>query len=324
MRALILGVGGQDGSYLAELLLDKGYDVHGVVRRSSVNNLVRIEHIKDKITLHQGDLSDGGSIDRIIRDVSPREVYNLADQDHVGWSYGTPGYSFDVTCSAVCRLLESVRQIDRGIKVFQPVTALMFSTFLGFPQSEETRFDPQSPYAIAKLAAYHLCRYYRDAHGLFVSTGICFNHDSVRRQGDYLLHSIARQSIVVCKGKKETVVVGSLDAVVDIGSAEEFAGIFHGILQFSKPGDYVIGTGVSVTVRELIRIALDEAGKVLGKPAKAFLVEDRALLRPGRTTGKLVADNGKLASFGLKPEKTSETVLREIVQHYIKKGEGWR
>jgi GDPmannose 4,6-dehydratase len=188
------------------------------------------------------------------------------------------------------------------------------------PQNELTGKHPQSPYAIAKLAAYHLCHYYRDVYDLFVSTGICFNHDSVRRQGDYLLHSIARQSVDVCRGKKETAVVGSLDLSVDIGSAEEFVTLFHGILQLSKPGDFVVGTGVSVTVRELIRIALDEAGKTLGKPAKAFLVEDRSLRRPGTPPMKLVADNGKLASFGLRPEKTSETVLREIVQHYAKEG----
>jgi len=183
-RALILGIGGQDGSYLAELLLEKGYKVHGMLRRSSTDNTRNIKHFMDKVTLHQGDLADPLSVDRIIHEVDPHELYNEADQDNVGWSRSTPGYSVDITAGAVARLFESVRRMGFSeIKIFQPVSSTMFGEPTTWPQTEETPLNPMSPYACAKAHAFHLAKYYREKHGVFISTAILYNTCIVERLG---------------------------------------------------------------------------------------------------------------------------------------------
>ncbi len=239
--ALILGITGQDGSYLAERLLREGYNVHGTYRRSSVNNLVRVSHLLSRINLHRADLSDGASIERVIRDVKPNEIYNEADQDHVGFSRETPQVSIDVTAGSVQRLLETVLRQDKHIKVFQPLSATMFSGMEykeeGLLLDENSHLQPNSPYAVAKLAAWEICKYYR-RQGVWVSCGIMFNHESPRRGPN--------------------IEFSNLDMKVDIGYAPEYMECAYRFLQQKEPIDCTIGTSKSVTIRQFIEYALDE------------------------------------------------------------------
>ena len=199
--ALILGITGQDGSYLAELLLSKGYEVHGLVRRSATGNRSNIVHIADQITLHKGDMADPTSIYRVISEVKPDEIYNEADQDHVSWSFDSVGYSCDITGAAVGRLLEIVKQLDLSIRVFQPVSSNMFGRCDTSSQVETTPFRPQSPYAAAKVMAFVFCQYYRDVFGMFVSTGIFYNHESPRRSEEYVTRKITKGAASIAKGQ---------------------------------------------------------------------------------------------------------------------------
>ena len=189
-KALILGITGQDGSYMAELLLGKGYEVHGMIRRSATGNKRNIKPVVDKITLHKGDLADTTSLYRIINEVKPDELYNFADQDHVSWSYDSPDYSADITGAAVGRILEIMKQIGPKIKFFQPVSSNMFGKVDETPQTEKTALNPQSPYACAKAFAFLLTRYYRDVFGLFASVAIFYNHESPRRGPEYVTRKI--------------------------------------------------------------------------------------------------------------------------------------
>lgn len=269
--ALIFGVGGQDGSYLADLLLEKNYDVHGTVRRSSGGNLGRILHCVDRVRLHRCDLTDSASINRVLHEVAPDEVYNEADQDNVGWSKDCPLQSVDVTAGGPARILEALRTLpnrDR-VRLFQPVSATMFGCPTSGPQDESTPLDPQSPYACAKSHAYHLGRYYRREYGLYVSTGIMYNHDSPRRGPGYLLQDLCRQASgmhdqvdwsLIPHGAKipfSNFTVGDPDAVVDVGFAGDYVDAAWRILQLDEPDDFVISTGrpnkVGVIAEKVLR-----------------------------------------------------------------------
>lgn len=253
-RVLILGIGGQDGSLLADNLLARGgYEVHGLVRRSSTGNLRNIAHLEGKVTLHRGDLSDPLSIHKTILRADPHCVYNLADQDHVGWSDSHVGYNLDVTAGAVGRLLESVKTINGGIRVFQACSATMYGP-REEPITEDTPLNPQSPYACAKACAYHLCRMYRQRYGIFVACGILFNHDSPRRSPDYLPQQIARQAVEVLRGKRERIELRGPNARVDVGWAPEYVEAMRLICEAEKPDDFVVGTGVSVRIAELANL----------------------------------------------------------------------
>lgn len=322
-RALVLGAGGQDGSYMCELLLSQEYEVHGMVRRSSGDNLGRIAHILDKVTLHKGDLSDGGSIDRIVRDTQPHEIYNLADQDHVRWSDETPDYSADVTYGAVGRLLETIRQTDRGIKLFQPTTALMFAESAPHPQKEASPISPRSPYAVAKTAAYYLCQSYRLRHGIHVCCGILYNHESPRRGGDYLLQKLCRTAVAISRWDAKPAgqqcpkfEVGSLDTVVDIGYAEDYVRAMYLTLQHPMPDDYIIGTGAPWKIRDLIEMALKEAG-VRFDTLEPFVTINPEWNRPG----VLVADRFKASMIlGWVPRTTMAELVEMIVEAYKSRG----
>jgi GDPmannose 4,6-dehydratase len=227
-RALILGITGQDGSYLAELLLKKKYEVHGLVRRSATGNTKNIDHIISQITLHAGDLADTTSLYRIIKDVEPYELYNEADQDHAGWSFNAIDYSSDITGAAVGRILEVVRQVNPKIKVFQPLTSNMFGKTEICPQNEQTPLRPQSPYACAKVYAWMLARYYRDVYGMYVACGILYNHESPRRTNAYVTHKITEAAVKIVKGMQKKLILGDVDMPIDFGYAPEFVeGIWH-------------------------------------------------------------------------------------------------
>jgi GDPmannose 4,6-dehydratase len=298
MKALVLGVTGQDGSYLAEVLLDKGYEVHGMVRRSATGNTRNIEHLLDTIVLHRGDLADTTSLYRIIKTVQPRELYNEADQDHVRWSFDTPEYSYDITGAAVGRLLEIVRQVDPSIRVFQPCTSNMFGKATESPQTEDTAFRPQSPYACAKLLAYVLARHYREAYGMFVSTAILYNHESPRRTEEYVTRKITKAAARIKVGLQDRLLLGDLSAVVDWGYAREYMEAAWRILQQETPDDYIIATGEAHTVREW----LDTAFELAGLRADDYVSIDAGLLRPASTM-QLVGDASKARrAFGFDPQ----------------------
>lgn len=270
-RALIIGINGQDGSYLADYLLARGYEVHGIHRRTSTDNLRRIAHLAGRVRLHRGDLCDTQSIARTILSVIPDEIYNLADQDDVGWSYGTAGYSYDVTGAAVGRLLEALRceiaEAIGAIRFFQPISATIFGNSPA-PQNESTPLNPLSPYACAKAFTLHLCRFYRDVYGMPVSTAILFNHDSPRREENYLLNKIGRSMARIKLGLQETLELSNLDLRVDVGFAGDYVEAMHAITNHPEPDDFVIGSMQPMTIRELAmtafeRSAIDPAGRLV-------------------------------------------------------------
>lgn len=249
MRAFITGITGQDGSYLAELLLEKGYEVHGMVRRSSSFNTGRIDHIRDQITLHYGDMTDSLSLSRLISEILPDEVYNLAAQSHVGISFEMPDYTADCTGIGVLRLLEAVRRHCPWAKFYQASTSEMFGGSEP-PQNEHTRFLPRSPYAFSKVFAHNCVSNYREAYGLHASCGILFNHESHRRGLNFVTSKVCKAA-----SRAEPVVLGNLDAYRDWGHAKDYVRAMWMMLQQDYPDDYVIATGVSRSVKDLCRAA---------------------------------------------------------------------
>jgi len=288
-RALILGVAGQDGSYLAEILLARGYDVYGLYRRSSSNNLRRIRHLMGRLTLYEGDLLDMASVASAIRRSDPHEMYNEADQDHVGWSHKTPRTSMDVTAGAVASLLDLVMQFNPSMKVFQPVSSTIFGNNPPL-QSETTPHDPRSPYAIAKVAAYHLARHYRRTYGMFIVCGILFNHDSPRRCNEgYLLHELAEQARKVAAGEQERILVGNPLLPVDVGYAREYMEAACTLMQLDEADDYVIGTGQGCLIKDLAWHALQHVGV---DPEDKIAVNPH-FVRPDKSSA-LIADTKKI------------------------------
>jgi len=258
--ALITGITGQDGSYLAELLLEKGYQVHGLVRRSSSPNLERIHHIKDKVTLHEGDLSDSPSLKRIIEAVNPDEVYNLGAMSHVKVSFEIPEYTADVDGLGVLRLLEVIKNFNPKIRFYQASTSELFGKVQEVPQSELTPFYPRSPYGIAKLYAYWAVVNYRESYGLYACNGILFNHESPRRGETFVSKKITMAVARIAAGSDETLVLGNLDAKRDWGYAKDFVEGMWRMLQQESPEDFVLATGETTTVRKFVELAFHHVG----------------------------------------------------------------
>jgi len=307
-RALIVGVGGQDGSHLADLLLERGYDVHGIARRSSVDNLRRIAHLRDRVRIHVADLADPLSVHRVVAEVRPAEVYNEADQDHPGGSRDAVAYSLDVTASAVGRTLESLRLIDKDIRFFQPLSATMFGDCPDPAASETTPFAPSSPYAVGKCAAYYLCRYYRDYFGLPVSTGILFSHDGPRRKPDYFLQRLCRWAVDFHKGRRLPFELGDKDYVVDIGAAVDYVGAIHKINTAPSAGDYVVGTGTERTALEWLQ---DVAGEV-GLDGDRYYLYNSTY--PTGHRGFVAAINKIWVTLGWRPTTTPQELIRSILE----------
>lgn len=261
-RALITGITGQDGSYLAELLLEKGYEVHGIVRRASLPNTERIEHILDRITLHDGDLSDSSSLIRILSLVRPGEVYNLAAQSHVQVSFDVPEYSGEVDALGVLRLLEGIRilGIEKTCRFYQASTSELYGKVEEVPQRETTPFHPYSPYAIAKQYGYWMVKEYREAYGMFAVNGILFNHESERRGENFVTRKITRAAGRIACGLQDRLYLGNLDSKRDWGYAKDYVECMWRMLQHDKPEDFVIATGVQHTVREFTTLAFAHDG----------------------------------------------------------------
>lgn len=262
--ALITGITGQDGSYLAELLLEKGYDVHGIVRRSSVHGTGRIDHLlsSSRLHLHDGDLSDSSSLIRIISKVRPSEIYNLAAQSHVGVSFDAAEYTGDIDAIGVLRILEAVHMLgmDKTCKIYQASTSELYGKVEEVPQNENTPFHPYSPYAIAKQYGFWMIKEYREAYGMFAANGILFNHESERRGESFVTRKITRAVGRIAEGLQDHLELGNLDSLRDWGYAKDYVECMWLILQQETPDDFVIATGRQHSVREFVEWAFDYAG----------------------------------------------------------------
>lgn len=263
-KTLITGITGQDGSYLAELLISKNYEVHGIVRRSSVSNTERIDHLiaENAVTLHDGDLSDSSSIIRIVNEVRPDEIYNLAAQSHVQVSFDAAEYTGDVDALGVLRILEAVHMLgmDKTCRIYQASTSELFGKVEECPQSETTPFHPYSPYAVAKQYGYWMIKQYREAYGMFACNGILFNHESERRGENFVTRKITMAAGRIACGLQDHLELGNLNALRDWGYAKDYVECMWLMLQQDKPDDFVIATGVQHTVREFTELAFANNG----------------------------------------------------------------
>jgi GDPmannose 4,6-dehydratase len=266
-RALVTGITGQDGSYLAELLLGKGYEVHGIIRRSSSFNTERIDHIYQdphaagrRLILHYGDLNDASSLNHVLRTVEPHEIYNLGAQSHVKVSFDIPEYTAEVTAVGTARLLEAIREVGLRPRFYQASSSEMFGQAAETPQRETTPFHPRSPYGVAKVYAYFITVNFREAYGLHASSGILFNHESPRRGETFVTRKVTRAVGRIVHGLQETVYLGNLDARRDWGFAGDFVEAMWRMLQLEEPGDFVVATGEVHSVRDFCQRAFEVAG----------------------------------------------------------------
>lgn len=262
MIALITGINGQDGSFLAELLLSKDYEVHGLIRRSSTNNLDRIKHILSRIHLHYGDLSDSLSLIKIIQEIKPNEIYNLAAQSDVKASFDIPEYTSDIDALGTLRLLEACRicGIEKTVKFYQASTSELFGKVEAFPQSETTPFHPYSPYAIAKQYSYWIVKEYREAYGMFAVNGILFNHESERRGENFVTRKISLAVSRIIVGQQDYIELGNLNSLRDWGYAKDYVKAMWLMLQHEQPEDFVIATGEQHSIREFVNEAFKYYG----------------------------------------------------------------
>ncbi len=316
MKAFITGITGQDGSYLAELLLKKGYEVHGIVRRQSMFVRSRIEHLypehKDKrLFLHYGDLADGTNISRLLYKIQPDEIYNLAAQSHVRISFDIPVYTADITGVGVVRLLEAIR--DSGIKTrfYQASSSEMYGKVSETPQNENTPFHPRSPYACAKVFAHHQAVNYRESYGLHISCGILFNHESPRRGENFVTKKITMGVADIAAGRRGKIVLGNLDAKRDWGYAKEYVEAMWLMLQQPEPDDYVIATGETHSVQEFVESAFYAAGIEDWRSHVAF---DERLLRPAEVD-VLIGDARKAKEkLGWTPQTTFKELVKIMIE----------
>ena len=315
--ALITGITGQDGSYLTELLLEKGYVVHGIVRRTSNLLRSRIEHLRHdekiygkSLFLHYGDLSDTTTLRRIFREVGPSELYHLAGQSHVGLSFELPESTCDEAGMATLRLLEIVRDQSPGVRFYHASTSEIFGNASESPQTEETPMRPTSPYGCAKAFATQLARVYRQSYGIFVCNGILYNHESPRRGENFVTRKIARSAARIARGPDVDLVLGNLESKRDWGRAQDYVLAMWLMLQHEKPDDYVVATGQTHSVRDFVEAAF----KVVDLPWKKYVKQDRAFDRPIEPA-RLVGSADKIRkTLGWKPSGSFEQLVREMVE----------
>ena len=346
-KALITGITGQDGSYLAEFLLKKGYEVHGIKRRSSSFNTDRIDHIyqdphvdNSRFKLHYGDLSDGSNLTRIVQEVQPDEVYNLGAQSHVAVSFESPEYTADVDGMGTLRLLEAIRllRLEKKTRFYQASTSELYGLVQETPQKETTPFYPRSPYAVAKLYAYWITVNYREAYGMYACNGILFNHESPRRGETFVTRKITRGLANIAQGLEKCLYMGNMDALRDWGHAKDYVRMQWMMLQQDKPQDFVIATGVQFSVRDFIRKAGTRLGVTVGFEGKG--INEQAVVKaiegsnaPALKVGQvivrvdpryfrptevetLLGDPSKAkAELGWVPEITLDAMVAEMVAH---------
>ena len=336
-KALITGVTGQDGSYLAELLLEKGYDVHGIIRRSSVDFRERIAHLEGcpNFHLHYGDLCDSSSIFGVIASVRPDEVYNLAAQSHVQVSFDSPEFTADIDATGVLRILEAVRHagLAKTCRIYQASTSELYGKVEEVPQNEKTPFHPYSPYAVAKQYGFWIVKEYREAYGMFACSGILFNHESERRGETFVTRKITLAAARIAQGKQDKLLLGNLDSLRDWGYAKDYVECMWLILQNKEPEDFVIATGVQHSVREFAQLAFKEAG--IEVEFKGTGIDEKGY---DKATGKVVVEvspdfyrptdvvnlwgdpTKAKTELGWNPAKTSfEELVRLMVKHDMEK-----
>jgi GDPmannose 4,6-dehydratase len=349
--ALITGVTGQDGSYLAELLLEKGYEVHGIKRRSSSLNTERVDHIyqdshekNQKFFLHYGDLTDSSNLTRILKEVKPDEVYNLGAQSHVAVSFEAPEYTADVDALGTLRLLEAIRFLgmEKTTKFYQASTSELYGEVQEIPQKETTPFHPRSPYAVAKMYAYWIVVNYRESYGMYACNGILFNHESPRRGETFVTRKITRAIANISQGLEECLYLGNMDALRDWGHAKDYVRMQWMMLQQDKPDDFVIATGKQISVREFVILSAKEAGIDLeftgigldevatvtginGDDAKALKVGDVIVkvdpryFRPAEVETLLGDPTKAKEKLGWTPQITVEEMCAEMVANDLNK-----
>jgi GDPmannose 4,6-dehydratase len=309
-RALITGITGQDGSYLAELLLDKGYDVHGMVRRASTEKFDRIEHLRERITLHQGDLLDQRSLGDAMRASQPDEIYNLAAMSFVAVSWIQPTLTAEFTGVGVTRMLEAMRETAPEARFYQASSSEMFGKVRQVPQNEATPFYPRSPYGVAKAYGHHITVNYRESYGLHATSGILFNHESERRGLEFVTRKITWHAAAIKLGLRSGLRLGNLDARRDWGYAKDYVEAMWLMLQQDAADDYVIATGKSHSVRDCVEIAFDQAG-VAGW--EDYVTLDPGLVRPAEVD-HLIGDSRKAEeALGWRPRTSFEQLIRLMV-----------
>ena len=310
-RALITGITGQDGSYLAEFLLDKGYEVFGVVRRSSTEKGDRISHFSEKITFVQADLLDQSSLISALRQAQPHEVYNLAAQSFVPTSWHQPVLTAEFTALGVTRMLEAIRTIDPQIRFYQASSSEMFGNPIETPQRETTPFHPRSPYGVAKVYGHHITVNYRESYNLFACCGILFNHESPRRGVEFVTRKIAQGAALIKLGLAKQLLLGNLQARRDWGFAGDYVEAMWLMLQQDKPDDYVIGTGVAHSVADFVEVAFQG----VGLNWQEYVKVDSALLRPAEVH-HLMADTSKATTkLGWLPRMSFPDLVSTMVAH---------
>jgi GDPmannose 4,6-dehydratase len=346
-KALITGITGQDGSYLAELLLEKGYEVHGIKRRASSFNTDRIDHIyqdphvdNSRFKLHYGDLSDGSNLTRIVQEVQPDEVYNLGAQSHVAVSFESPEYTADVDGMGTLRLLEAIRLLglEKKTRFYQASTSELYGLVQEIPQRETTPFYPRSPYAVAKLYAYWITVNYREAYGMYACNGILFNHESPRRGETFVTRKITRGLANIAQGLEQCLYIGNMDALRDWGHAKDYVRMQWMMLQQDQPQDYVIATGVQYSVRDFIRKAAARLGITVVfegqgveelaivkaiegnyapvlKVGQVIVRVDPRYFRPTEVETLLGDPTKAKAELGWVPEITLDAMVAEMVAH---------
>jgi GDPmannose 4,6-dehydratase len=315
--ALITGINGQDGSYLAELLLEKGYEVHGTLKRNSVseNQTSRLDDVFDKLKLHYADLTDLSSMIRVISEIRPQEVYNLAAQSHVRISFDQPLYTANVTGLGTLNILEAVKLIDPTIKIYQASSSEMFGNTIdsdGF-QRETTQLNPVSPYGCAKVFSYNICRNYRNSYNMKIWNGILFNHESPRRGTNFVTNKVVKAAVRISLGLQDKLHIGNLSATRDWGHAKDYVYAMWLMLQSNKPDDYVCSTGVSHSVQDLCSYVFSS----LGLNYTDYIVIDEKHFRPEELEN-LKGDSSKLRKeLFWQPEYTFETMLDEMINYWL-------
>ena len=326
--ALITGITGQDGSYLAELLLEKGYEVHGIVRRSSLINTHRIDHIYDRLTLHYGDLTDATNIIGVIKKVEPDEIYNLGAQSHVKVSFETPEYTGNTDGLGTLRVLEAVRLLgmENKVRIYQASTSELYGLVQETPQKETTPFYPRSPYGVAKLYGYWIVKNYRESYGLHASSGILFNHESPRRGETFVTRKITRGLSRISTGEQNVLSLGNLDARRDWGHARDFVEAMWLMLQQDEPDDYVIATGVQYSVRDFVNEAapyfgmniewmgegLEEVGYDWNTKRPVIRVDER-YFRPAEVETLLGDPSKAKQKLGWEPKTSFKQLVEDMV-----------